>query len=56
MILHYRFLIIKPTKFLQGAKAALVTSGTATLEAAIMMVPQVVCYKTSFFSYFFANF
>ena len=45
----------KTYEVLQGAKAALVTSGTATLEAAILMVPQVVCYKTSFFSYFFAK-
>lgn len=29
---------------LQQAKAALVTSGTATLEAALLQVPQVVCY------------
>tara|TARA_B100001142_G_scaffold329291_1_gene392074 strand:+ start:2393 stop:3484 length:1092 start_codon:yes stop_codon:yes gene_type:complete len=33
------------------AKAALVTSGTATLEAALFKVPQVVCYKTNFLSY-----
>lgn len=30
---------------LRTARAALVTSGTATLEAAILDVPQVVCYK-----------
>ena len=29
---------------LRGASAALVTSGTATLETAILRVPQVVCY------------
>ncbi len=29
---------------LDGAKAALVTSGTATLETALLRVPQVVCY------------
>lgn len=29
---------------LQQAKAAMITSGTATLEAAMMGVPQVVCY------------
>lgn len=40
---------------LAGSKAALVASGTATLEAAILKVPQVVCYKTSHFSYFFAK-
>lgn len=31
---------------LECATAALVTSGTATLEAALFGVPQVVCYKT----------
>ena len=31
--------------------AALVTSGTATLETALFKVPQVVCYKASFISY-----
>lgn len=33
------------------AKAALVTSGTATLETALFGVPQVVCYKSSNISY-----
>ncbi len=36
---------------LQHSAAALVTSGTATLETALFNVPQVVCYRTSFFSY-----
>ncbi len=38
-------------KLLAHAKAALVTSGTATLETALFEVPQVVCYKTSIISY-----
>jgi len=33
------------------ATAALVTSGTATLETALFKVPQVVCYKGSWLSY-----
>jgi lipid-A-disaccharide synthase len=33
------------------AEAALVTSGTATLEAALFDVPQIVCYKTSALTY-----
>lgn len=33
------------------AHAALVTSGTATLETALFKVPQVVCYKGSWLSY-----
>ncbi|HEX7903315.1 MAG TPA: lipid-A-disaccharide synthase [Chitinophagaceae bacterium] len=36
---------------LMQAKAALVTSGTATLETALFGVPEVVCYKGSFLSY-----
>ena len=33
------------------AKAAVVTSGTATLETALFAVPEVVCYKSSNISY-----
>lgn len=40
---------------LQNATAALVTSGTATLETALFKVPQVVCYKGSFISYHIAR-
>jgi lipid-A-disaccharide synthase len=36
---------------LSHAEAALVTSGTATLETALFNVPQIVCYKTSAVSY-----
>ena len=36
---------------LSVAEAALVTSGTATLETALLNIPEVVCYKTSRFSY-----
>lgn len=36
---------------LQNAHAALVTSGTATLETALMNVPEVVCYKGGYLSY-----
>ena len=41
----------KTYELLSSARAAIITSGTATLEAAILRVPQVVCYKTSTFSY-----
>lgn len=40
---------------LQEAEAALVTSGTATLETALFNVPQVVCYKGSYASYYIAR-
>jgi lipid-A-disaccharide synthase len=36
---------------LQNACAALVTSGTATLETALIGTPQVVCYKAGYISY-----
>lgn len=38
-------------ELLMHAKAALVTSGTATLETALFGVPEVVCYKGSAISY-----
>lgn len=40
---------------LHNASAALVTSGTATLETALLSVPQVVCYKSSQLSYLIAK-
>ena len=41
----------KTYQLLLQSKAALVTSGTATLETALFGVPQVVCYKGSNISY-----
>ncbi len=41
----------KTYPLLQRARAALVTSGTATLETALFDVPQVVCYESSKVSY-----
>ncbi len=40
----------KTYEILYVAQAALVTSGTATLEAALHNTPQVVCYKADFLS------
>ncbi len=40
---------------LENASAALVTSGTATLETALFGVPQVVCYKGNVLSYMLAR-
>jgi len=39
-------------QLLNISRAALVTSGTATLETALFHVPQIVCYKTSGVTYF----
>jgi len=40
---------------LRRARAALVNSGTATLETALLDVPQMVCYKTSALTYMIAK-
>jgi lipid-A-disaccharide synthase len=40
----------KTYELLYSASAAIVTSGTATLEAALLDAPQIVCYKGDFFS------
>lgn len=40
---------------LEQAHAAIVTSGTATLETALHRVPEVICYKGSWISYFIAR-
>lgn len=41
----------KTHRLLQNSHAALVTSGTATLETALIGVPEVVCYKGNRLSY-----
>jgi lipid-A-disaccharide synthase len=46
-----RFISNKTYDLLSVSTAALVASGTATLEAALFKVPQVVCYKGSNISY-----
>lgn len=50
------FLIENQTyELLQNSSAAVVTSGTATLETALLTVPEVVCYKATVFSYLLAK-
>lgn len=48
---HIKFISNKTYDLLSISTAALVTSGTATLETALFKVPQVVCYKGSSISY-----
>jgi lipid-A-disaccharide synthase len=48
---NVKFISNKTYDLLSIAKAALVTSGTATLETALFKVPEVVCYKGSWISY-----
>ena len=45
----------KTYELLSVSYAAIVTSGTATLETALFKVPQIVCYKSSYFSFFIAK-
>ena len=48
---NVKFIANKTYDLLSVSTAALVTSGTATLETALFKVPQVVCYKGSAISY-----
>lgn len=61
---YYRNVLAgKPVKIIFGktynllmhSRAALVSSGTATLETALFRVPEVVCYKGGWISYFLAR-
>ena len=42
--LNAKFVVGETYKLLNSAQRAIITSGTATLEAAIFKVPQVICY------------
>jgi lipid-A-disaccharide synthase len=48
---NVKFISNKTYDLLSIAHAALVTSGTATLETALFKVPEVVCYKGNWISY-----
>lgn len=48
---NIKFISNKTYNLLKIAHAALVTSGTATLETALFKVPEVVCYKGNSISY-----
>ncbi|GLB48700.1 lipid-A-disaccharide synthase [Neptunitalea lumnitzerae] len=52
---NVHFVTGKTYDLLSIAEAALVTSGTATLETALFKVPEVVCYKSSWLSYHIAK-
>lgn len=53
--LKAQFVFGKTYQLLACSTAAMVTSGTATLETALLKVPQVVCYKSSAISYSIAK-
>jgi lipid-A-disaccharide synthase len=52
---HVSLVIDQTYDLLSNATAALVTSGTATLETALFEIPQIVCYKTGRISYMIAK-
>lgn len=52
---NVHFVSNKTYDLLRCSKAALVTSGTATLETALLNIPEVVCYRGSKISYAIAK-
>lgn len=52
---NVRLVINRTYQLLQLSSAAIVTSGTATLETALLDVPEVVCYKANRISYIIAR-
>ncbi|HEX5743352.1 MAG TPA: lipid-A-disaccharide synthase, partial [Flavobacteriaceae bacterium] len=50
-----KFISNKTYDLLANSYAAIVTSGTATLETALFKVPQIVCYKANSISYMIAK-
>lgn len=49
------FIYNKTYDLLRNAHAAIVTSGTATLETSLFRVPQIVVYKTNLLNYWFGK-
>lgn len=50
-----KFISNKTYELLSNSYAAIVTSGTATLETALFKVPQIVCYKANAISFWIAK-
>lgn len=53
---HIKLVYDRAYDLLSASEAAMVKSGTATLETAILQIPEVVCYKTSYLSYKIARY
>ena len=54
-LINVRLVVGKTYELLNICDVAIVTSGTATLEAALWNIPQVVCYRTHPISYLIAR-
>jgi len=52
---NVKLLFNETSGLLLNSEVALVASGTATLEAALLKTPQIVCYKTNWITYLFAK-
>ena len=52
---NIEILVDQTHSILKSSLISIVTSGTATLEAAIFKIPQIVCYKTDSFTYLLAK-
>ncbi|MCU0327719.1 MAG: lipid-A-disaccharide synthase [Chitinophagales bacterium] len=48
---HIKFVFDNSIDVLKEARLALVASGSATLQTALLGIPQIVCYKTNWFNY-----
>lgn len=53
--MHVKVVMNQTYELLGNARAAMVTSGTATLETALIGVPEVVCYRAGSLSYAIAR-
>jgi len=51
----YKIIYGQTYDLLSNSEVAIVTSGTATLETALLNIPEVVCYKGSWISYLIAR-
>ena len=56
IVFGYDVELLFDKKILQSAHCALVASGTASLELAFFKIPQVVCYKLNWISYWIAKY
>ena len=52
---NIELLVDQTHSVLKSSQITIVTSGTATLEAALLKTPQIVCYKTDSFTYLLAK-
>ena len=52
---NIELVVDKTYSVLKSSKLSIITSGTATLEAGLLQIPQIVCYKTDYITYYLAK-